>query len=209
MSVIKNITKLIVPAYGKGPKDVIDYINTQAWSAGTDVGTISLNGEFYSVVGSGGVVPTPLVLQATITSSTLNIPVTNLLGQTSSLQALAPSGYVLIENEVIRYASITDFTTSSSGYDELTLPSTDYRGAKGTTATGHTATGLDPLISEILFGTVSNIEYNQNLEVFNVWTKTTQIVYNQYTLASTTVTTHLIPCPENTVTFFEVDGVVS
>ena len=51
MAIIKNITKLIVPAYGKGSKDVITYINEQAWSAGADVGTISLNGEFYSVMG--------------------------------------------------------------------------------------------------------------------------------------------------------------
>ena len=28
MAVIKNISKLVVPAYNKGPKDVIDYINT-------------------------------------------------------------------------------------------------------------------------------------------------------------------------------------
>ena len=208
MAIIKNITKLIVPAYGKGSKDVITYINEQAWSAGTDVGTISLNGEFYSVVGSGGIVPIPLALQATITSSTISIPVTNLLGNADALQALAPSGYVLIDSEVIQYSSITLAASSASGYDELTMPSTAYRGQKGTTAAGHTG-GPATLIDEILFGTVSNIEYNQNLEVFNVWTKTTQIVYNQYTLASTTVTTHLIPCPENTVTFFEVDGVAS
>ena len=88
------------------------------------------------------------------------------------------------------------------------MPSTAYRGVKGTTAAGHTG-GLSTLISEILFGTVSNIEYNQNTEVFNVWTQTTQIVYQGYVLQSSTVTTHLIPCPENTVTFFEVDGVAS
>ena len=208
MAIIRNISKLIVPAYNKGPKDVINYINEQAWSTGADIGTISINGEFYSVMGSGGLLPFPLSLQATITSSTISIPVTNPLGNTSALSSLAPSGYVLIGSEIIQYTSITTSGSSVSGYDELTMPSTAYRGVKGTTAAGHTG-GLSTLISEILFGTVSNIEYNQNVEVFNVWTKTTQIVYNQYTLASTTVTTHLIPCPENTVTFFEVDGVAS
>ena len=57
MTIIKNISKLIVPAYGKGAKDVIKYINEQAWSAGADVGTISLNGDLYSVIGSQGLVP--------------------------------------------------------------------------------------------------------------------------------------------------------
>ena len=77
MAIIKNITKLIVPAYGKGSKDVITYINEQAWSAGTDVGTISLNGEFYSVMGSQGLVPEMLLLQATINATATSIPVTN------------------------------------------------------------------------------------------------------------------------------------
>ena len=208
MAIIRNISKLIVPAYNKGPKDVINYINEQAWSTGADVGTISINGEFYSVMGSGGMLPFPLSLQATITSSTISIPVTNPLGNTGSLSSLAPSGYVLIGSEIIQYTSITTSGSSVSGYDELTMPSTAYRGVKGTTAAGHTG-GLSTLISEILFGTVSNIEYNQNTEVFNVWTQTTQIIYQGYILQSSTVTTHLIPCPENTVTFFEVDGVAS
>jgi hypothetical protein len=208
MAIIRNISKLIVPAYNKGPKDVINYINEQAWSTGADVGTISINGEFYSVMGSGGLLPFPLSLQATITSSTISIPVTNPLGNTSALSSLAPSGYVLIGSEIIQYTSITTSGSSVSGYDELTMPSTAYRGVKGTTAAGHTG-GLSTLISEILFGTVSNIEYNQNTEVFNVWTQTTQIIYQGYILQSSTVTTHLIPCPENTVTFFEVDGVAS
>ena len=208
MAIIRNISKLIVPAYNKGPKDVINYINEQAWSTGADVGTISINGEFYSVMGSGGLLPFPLSLQATITSSTISIPVTNPLGHTSALSSIAPSGYVLIGSEIIQYTSITTGGSSASGYDELTMPSTAYRGVKGTTAAGHTG-GLSTLISEILFGTVSNIEYNQNTEVFNVWTQTTQIVYQGYILQSSTVTTHLIPCPENTVTFFEVDGVAS
>ena len=208
MAIIRNISKLIVPAYNKGPKDVINYINEQAWSTGADVGTISINGEFYSVMGSGGLLPFPLSLQATITSSTISIPVTNPLGNTSALSSIAPSGYVLIGSEIIQYTSITTSGSSVSGYDELTMPSTAYRGVKGTTAAGHTG-GLSTLISEILFGTVSNIEYNQNTEVFNVWTQTTQIIYQGYILQSSTVTTHLIPCPENTVTFFEVDGVAS
>ena len=208
MAIIRNISKLIVPAYNKGPKDVINYINEQAWSTGADVGTISINGEFYSVVGVGGMLPFPLSLQATITSSTISIPVTNPLGNTSALSSIVPSGYVLIGSEIIQYTSITTGGSSASGYDELTMPSTAYRGVKGTTAAGHTG-GLSTLISEILFGTVSNIEYNQNTEVFNVWTQTTQIIYQGYILQSSTVTTHLIPCPENTVTFFEVDGVAS
>ena len=209
MAIIRNISKLIVPAYNKGPKDVINYINEQAWSTGADVGTISINGEFYSVMGTGGVsFGGPLSLQATITSSTLSIPVTDGIGSTLSLSHISPSGYVLIGSEVIQYTSITHAASSSSGYDELTMPSTAYRGVKGTTAAGHTGGPLE-LINEILFGTVSDIEYNQNTEVFNVWTQTTQIVYQGYILQSSTVTTHLIPCPENTVTFFEVDGVAS
>ena len=159
-------------------------------------------------MGSGGLLPFPLSLQATITSSTISIPVTNPLGNTSALSSIVPSGYVLIGSEIIQYTSITTSGSSVSGYDELTMPSTAYRGVKGTTAAGHTG-GLSTLISEILFGTVSNIEYNQNTEVFNVWTQTTQIIYQGYILQSSTVTTHLIPCPENTVTFFEVDGVAS
>ena len=208
MSVIKNISKLIVPAYGKGPKDVINYINEQAWSTGADVGTISINGDFYSVIGSQGLVPELLLLQATINATATSIPVTNTpSGDNSSLGAISPAGYVLIEDEVIRYTSITPAGSSVSGYDELTLTSSALRGVKDTTAATHTV-GVIP-ITEILFGTVSNIEYNQNIEVFNVWTQTTQVVYQGYSLQSSTVTTHLIPCPENTVTFFEVDGVAS
>ena len=203
MAIIKNISKLIVPAYGKGAKDVIKYINEQAWSAGADVGTISLGGEFYSVVGTGGNEFIPLLLQATITSSTISIPVTDPLGNTGALSYISPSGYILIGNEIIQYTSITPSASSASGYDELTMPSTAYRGAKDTTAAGHTASDL---ISEILFGTVSNIEYNRNTDVFNVWTQTTQIVYQGYSFQSSTVTTHLIPCPEDTVTFFETTG---
>ena len=208
MAIIKNITKLIVPAYGKGSKDVITYINEQAWSAGTDVGTISLNGEFYSVMGSQGLVPEMLLLQATINATATSIPVTNSpTGSVNSLSAIAPTGYVLIEDEVIQYTSITPAGSSVSGYDELTLTSSALRGVKGTTAATHTV-GIIP-ITEILFGTVSNIEYNKNTEVFNVWTQTTQRVYQGYVSQSSTVTTHLIPCPDNTVTFFEVDGVAS
>ena len=208
MAVIKNITKLIVPAYDKGPKDVIDYINEQAWSTGADVGTISLNGDFYSTIGSQGLVPELLLLQATINATATSIPVTNSpTGSVNSLSAIAPTGYVLIEDEVIQYTSIVGAGSSVSGYDELTLTSSALRGVKGTTAATHTV-GVIP-IQEILFGTVSNIEYNRNTEVFNVWTKTTQIIYQGYSLQSSTVTTHLIPCPDNTVSFFEVDGVAA
>ena len=205
MAIIKNISKLIVPAYGKGAKDVIKYINEQAWSAGADVGTISLNGDFYSVIGSQGLVPELLLLQATINATATSIPVTNTpSGDNSSLGAIAPAGYVVIEDEVVQYTSITPAGSSVSGYDELTLTSSALRGVKGTTAATHTV-GVIP-ITEVLFGTVSNIEYNRNTDVFNIWTQTTQKVYQGYSLQSSTVTTHLIPCPEDTVTFFETTG---
>ena len=75
MAVIKNISKLIVPAYNKGPKDVVDYINNQAWApTSADVGLIQNPGDFGSYVGINQVLGEPY-LQATILATTLVIPV--------------------------------------------------------------------------------------------------------------------------------------
>ena len=208
MAVIKNISKLVVPAYNKGPKDVIDYINNQAWApTSADVGLVENPGSFGSYIGTAQILGIPY-LQATILATTLVIPVTTAVG-TTPLKYFPASGYVQIGSEVLYYSSINRAASSVSGFDEFVVASTADRGVKGTTAAGHTA-GVSALFTVILFGATTKIEYNKDQAVFNIWTRTTDVsdptgFYgdNGFTTA---YITYLIPCPEDVVTFFETAG---
>ena len=217
MTVIKNISKLVVPAYNKGPKDVIDYINAQAWiPTSSDVGLIEYPGNFGSYVGAneivvGAVGVSQVTLQVTINATALVIPATTVT--VSGTPTLFPlsfwplSGYIRIDDEIINYTSINPRSTSVSGYDEFQLSAVTDRGILGSTAATHTATVSGPVLVEILLGVVRKIEYNKTLGVFNVWTRTTQNVHPEQSYAAdpgtTTYETYLIPCPEDVVTFFE------
>jgi hypothetical protein len=208
MGVIKNISKLIVPAYNKGPKDVVDYINAQAWApTSSDVGLIENPGSFGSYIGVSQVLGVPY-LQATILATTLVIPVTTAVG-TTPLKYFPASGYAQIGSEVFYYSSINKAAASASGFDEFVVSSTANRGVKDTTAAGHTA-GATALFTLVLIGATTKIEYNKDQGVFNVWTRTTEVYdptgfygANGFTTA---YTTYLVPCPEGVVTFFETAG---
>lgn len=213
MATIKNISKLIVPAYNKGPKDVIDYINAQAWiPTSSDVGLVEHPGSFGSYVGTNGTV-TQAILQVTINATALVIPATTPVIGVPSLFPLSfwpTSGYVRLDDEIIRYSNVNPSSTSVSGYDEFVVASTDDRGVLGTSATSHTALGTEPAFVEILLGATTKIEYNKEQAVFNVWTRTTQDFGTEqsYGAGTRTITyeTYLIPCPESVVSFFETEG---
>ena len=80
MAVIKNISKLVVPAYNKSAKDVIDYINAQAWiPTSADVGLVEYPGNFGSYLGTNGTT-TDSILQVTINATALVIPATPPVG---------------------------------------------------------------------------------------------------------------------------------
>ena len=210
MSIIKNISKLVVPAYNKGPKDVVDYINAQAWiPTSADVGLIEYPGNFGSYNGTNGTT-TGSILQATINATALVIPATTAFPPAPSLFPLSywpTSGYVRIDDEIIRYTDVNPKSTSVSGFDEFQLTSTADRGVLGSTAATHTAIVGGPVFFEILLGAVRKIEYNKSLGIFNVWTRTTQAVGTEQSygagVITTTYETYLIPCPEDVVTFFE------
>jgi hypothetical protein len=213
MAVIKNISKLIVPAAGKGPKDVVDYINNQAWApTSVDVGLIENPGDFGSYLGSVvGILPNDITpfLQATITSTDLMIPVTNHTPPSKPLSSWPASGYAQVDSEIFLYSGIISGLLSPSGYDEFLVSSPANRGVKGTTAVGHTA-GAGAFFTLMLIGATTKIEYNKALGIFNVWTRTTQqrdltgwYGDNGWTYE---YTTYLIPCPEDVVTFFETAG---
>jgi len=210
MSVIKNISKLVVPAYNKGPKDVIDYINAQAWvPTSSDVGLIEHPGNFGSYIGDNGVM-TQAILQVTINATALVIPATTPTPGTPSLFPLSywpTSGYVRIDDEIIKYSNVNPKNTSASGFDEFVVASTADRGVLGSAAASHTAIVGGPAFSEILLGATTKIEYNKDQGVFNVWTRTTQDsgTEQSYGAGTRTITynTYLIPCPEDVVTFFE------
>ena len=223
MSVVKNITKLIVAADGKGPKDVIDYINKQAWiPTSADVGLVEYPGDFGSYSGENTLVlSTPptiglaeAILQVTINATALVIPATTVtVSGTPTMFPLSywpTSGYVRIDDEIIQYTSVNPASTSVSGYDEFQLSAVTDRGVLGSVAAIHTATASGPLLLEILLGAVRKIEYNKDQGVFNVWTRTTQHVgaEQSYGAGTPTITyeAYLIPCPENVVTFFETAG---
>ena len=213
MAVIKNISKLVVPAYNKSAKDVIDYINAQAWiPTSADVGLVEYPGNFGSYIGTNGTT-TESILQVTINATALVIPATTVLPPLPSVFPLSywpTSGYVRIDDEIIRYTSINPKNSSVSGFDEFQLTSTADRGVLGTTATTHTAIVGGPAISEILLGAVRKIEYNKDQGVFNIWTRTTQEVGTEQSYGSGVITTtyesYLIPCPESVVSFFETIG---
>jgi|TARA_B110001454_G_scaffold176335_1_gene168424 hypothetical protein len=210
MAIIKNISKLVVPAYNKGPKDVIDYINNQAWApTSADVGLVEYPGDFGSYVGSVDlIIPNDITpfLQATIIATDLVIPVTNHTPPSKPLSSWPASGYAQVDSEIFYYSSILRGAFSPSTYDEFIISSTANRGVKGTTAVGHTA-GAGAFFTLILIGATTKIEYNKTLGVFNVWTRTTQqrdltgfYGDNGWTYE---YMTYLIPCPEDVVTFFE------
>tara|TARA_R110002074_G_C12435833_1_gene657247 strand:+ start:649 stop:1281 length:633 start_codon:yes stop_codon:yes gene_type:complete len=204
MAVIKNISKLIVPAYNKGPKDVVDYINNQAWApTSADVGLIQNPGDFGSYVGINQVLGEPY-LQATILATTLAIPVDG--GVATPLANWSAAGYALIGAEVFYYSAIDPAATSASGFDEFTVATTADRGVLGTTAAGHTA-AASATFTQILIGATTKIEYNKDLGVFNVWTRTTEQMDISFSYGAQGWTyeynTYLLPCPEDVVTFFE------
>ena len=209
MPILRDIQKLVAPNYGKGVNDTISYINAIPWSTGVDVSTVSLSDQFGAHVGTNGATYTAY-LQATITSSSLTIPVAS-ASTTYPLSIWPSSGYFLLESEVIQYTSINPESSSSSGYDEFVCPSTAFRGVKGTTAAGHSG-GVTMLVSEILFGSVTSIEYNTDDKVFNVFTDVTQSVgpVQSYGADSVlTITSRLFPLTEDNVTFFEYEGVTA
>ena len=204
MAIIKNISKLVVPAYNKGPKDVIDYINAQAWiPTSSDVGLIEYPGNFGSYVGTNQIIGEPY-LQATILSTTLAIPVEG--GESTPLNNWSAAGYAFIGSEVFYYSAIDPAATSASGYDEFTVASTADRGVLGTTAAGHTA-AASATFTQILIGATTKIEYNKDLGIFNIWTKTTEQMDMTFAYGAQGWTyvynTYLVPCPEDVVTFFE------
>ena len=204
MAVIKNISKLVVPAYNKGPKDVVDYINAQAWApTSSDVGLIQNPGDFGSYVGVNQVLGEPY-LQATILATTLAIPVDG--GVATPLANWSAAGYASIGSEVFYYSAIDPAATSASGFDEFTVATTADRGVLGTTAAGHTA-AASATFTQILIGATTKIEYNKDLGVFNVWTRTTEQMDISFSYGAQGWTyeynTYLLPCPEDVVTFFE------
>jgi len=213
MAVIKNISKLVVPAYNKSAKDVIDYINAQAWiPTSADVGLVEYPGNFGSYLGTNGTT-TDSILQVTINATALVIPATTVSPPDPSLFPISywpTSGYIRIDDEIIQYTSVNPRSTSVSGFDEFQLTSTADRGVLGTTATTHTAIVGGPAISEILLGAVRKIEYNKDQGVFNIWTRTTQEVGTEQSYGAGVITTtyesYLIPCPESVVSFFETIG---
>jgi hypothetical protein len=60
---------------------------------------------------------------------------------------------------------------------------------------------------QILIGATTKIEYNKDLGVFNIWTKTTEQMDATFFYGNNGWTyeynTYLLPCPEDVVTFFE------
>ena len=199
---------MVVPAYNKGPKDVVDYINNQAWApTSADVGLIENPGSFGSYIGVAQVITEPF-LQATILSTTLVIPVESIfpVPSQSPLEYWPESGYANIGSEVFFYEGINRAAGSVSGYDEFAIASTADRGVLGTTAAGHTA-GATALFTLILVGATTKIEYNKSLGVFNIWTKTTEVWdptgYYGDNGWTTDSNIYLLPCPEDVVTFFE------
>ena len=218
MSVIKNISKLVVPAYNKGPKDVIDYINNQACApVSADVGLIEYPGEFGSYEGSAtvavGLIPAigGAELGQTINATDLTVYVDGSGLASHPLAYWPATGYANIGSEVFFYSSIVAGNDNLPiinplYYDHFIIASTADRGVKGTTAASHTA-GAAAVITEILFGSTTKIEYNKDQGVFNVWTRTTEVWdstgYYGDNGWTTVYNTYLIPCPEDVVTFFE------
>lgn len=212
MPILRNIAKLVAPNYGKGTNDTIDYINSAPWSAAADVSIIKLNQEFGSHTGSNGSA-TGSYLFSTINTTDLIIPGTSAFAPFAGdvFSTWPTSGYVLIGTEVIGYTSVNPQSSSASGLDELVVPSTAYRGMWGTSADTHIG-GATTLITEILFGVVSNIEYNTDDKSFNIWTNVTQGVGPAQSYGAdmtNTVSSYLFPLTEENVTFYEYSAVTA
>mgnify|MGYP003149001522 CR=1 FL=1 len=214
MAVIKGIQKLVLPDSISDPTSAYWYIEQQPyWPEGTWVEIIELGKEWGGYVGTNGVA-SGAYLQATILSTTLVIPIASAISA-YPLSTWPTSGYFMIgvgaAAELIGYTSINGASGSVSGYDEFVVSSTAYRGMKHTTAAGHTG-GASTLITEILYGSVSNIEHNTETRVFNTWSRSTQGVGPSQSYGTemiNTVTIHLIPIMEAGVTLYELSPAVT
>ena len=179
-----------MPADSKGMPEVITYLNEEPWSAGTDVVVLTNGGSFYRRLGNNFD-----VLNSTIISSDIVLPVLD----TVIHDAWPATGYLLIGSEVIQYSSWT--------FLSFTLSSSALRGAFGTTAAGHTA--ADP-IAEILPGVISNIEYDTDSGLVNVWSTAQQYVWEidaqslSHTLVSTTPEVSLFSIPDDNISLIEL-----
>jgi hypothetical protein len=217
MPIIRDIQKLVLPQDTRDPTSAYWYIEQQPyWIDGTWVETVELGKDWGGYVGTNGVT-SGAYLQATILSTTLVIPVTSALGAYApfALSIWPTSGYFMLGSgataEIIGYTSINPSSTSASGFDEFVVPSTAYRGMKHTTAAGHTG-GASALITEILYGSVVNIEHNTETRTFNTWSNSTQGIGSLQSYGADivdTVTSHLIPIMESGVTLYELQSVTS
>lgn len=188
MAIIKGITRLVMPAATKGMPEVVTYIKEKAWnSSTTDIVEVGNVLPFGTIGGlsdppsfpyqPGGLPYLQPILQVTVTSSSIVLPMTDSAANNDPLKAwYNPSGtpiraWFLIGAEVIEYTDIEPANTSSSGYDEFHLATTAYRGQFSSTAAGHTA----PLTigGPITGGIVEDIEYDTDIGVFTVRTKHT------------------------------------
>ena len=191
MAIIKGIHRLIMPAAGKGMPEVVSYFRERAWNTSTvDIvavdeiypfGTLGGLEEGYNLLYTPGgpIAYTQPILQATITSSSVLLPVTNSSGDNDPLKywynPLYPeskSAWLQIGTEIIRYTDILAANISASGYDEFvtTLTPYNYRGQFGSTAAGHTAPAD---INPVTAGIVSDIELDTEAGEFTVRTKHT------------------------------------
>jgi hypothetical protein len=190
MAIIRNVQKVIMPAATKGMPEVITYLNEEPWSAGSDVIVLTNGGSFYRRLGNNFD-----VLNAPIIASDIVIPVLD----TVIHDAWPATGYLLIGSEVIQYSSWT--------FASFVLSSPVLRGAFGTTAAGHTA--ADP-IAEILPGVVSNIEYDTDAGLVNVWSTAQQYVWEidpqslSHQLVSTTPEVSLFSIPDDNISLIEL-----
>jgi len=190
MAIIKGIHRLIMPAAGKGMPEVVSYFRERAWNTSTvDIvavdeiypfGTLGGLEEGYQPIYTPGFpFYTQPILQATITSSSVLLPVTNSSAEYDPLKywynPLYPEdkhAWIQIGTEVIQYTDINPANTSASGYDEfvtILTPST-YRGQFSSTAAGHTAPAD---INPVTAGVVSDIELDTEAGEFTVRTKHT------------------------------------
>ena len=190
MAIISNVQKVVMPAATKGMPEVITYLNEEPWSAGSDVIVLTNGGSFYRRVGSN-----TDILNSPIVGADIVIPVLS-----SVIHDKFPAtGYILIESEAIQYSSWTNTS--------FVLASTAERGVFGTSAVSHSA--LLP-IAEILPGVISNIEYDTDAGLVNVWSTAEQHVweYNSQTLVhslvSTTPEVSLFSIPDDNISLIEI-----
>jgi hypothetical protein len=190
MAIISNVQKVVMPAATKGMPEVITYLNEEPWSAGSDVIVLTNGGSFYRRLGSNND-----ILNSPLIASNITIPVLASVAH----DKFPSTGYIMIGSEVIQYDSwsLTAFTLSS----------TALRGVFGTTATTHVAPSP---IGEILPGVISNIEYDTDAGLVNVWSTAEQYVweYNAQTLVhslvSTTPEVSLFSIPDDNISLIEI-----